>query len=121
MDNMQFVTTEQVNALHEYMYEQCNKRRMQLELHWGCYGDENRFFSYTDNDYFSVDTKKWHFGHANSFDNLKQSIYFFIMLHAHQRPCGANRCAIFIEDIMIEDGFYRAVMGCKMFVDKSAI
>ena len=109
------MTTNTLRDLHEYICNLCEIKGVSIDLRWGCFGDRNKF--YINNEYISLDCDEYY---ENSIKNIRKlfDIYINLLCKRFMQP-PKNRIALYVEDIIYEDGWYKIIAGACTFKDDS--
>ena len=108
------MTTAEVNSLHEYICNLCESKGVSIDLRFGCLGDINAF--YIGDRYISLHCDEYY---EPDIKNIRKLFDVYITLCKRLMQPSENRIALYIEDIIYEDGWYRIIAGACTFKDGS--
>lgn len=99
--------------LHEYIHHLCETKGVSIDLRWRCFGDVNSF--YINNEYFSLDCDEYY---EPNVENIRKlfDVYITTLCKYFMKP-PKNRIAMYIENIIYEDGWYKIISGACTFKD----
>lgn len=109
------ISSEYLRSLHEYICNLCETKGVSIDLRWRCFGDLNKF--YINNKFFSISCD---FYYTTSLEGIRKIFDTYITcLCEHFMYPSNNRIALYVENILYEDGLYKVIIGACTFKDDS--
>ena len=107
------ISTKDLMSLHEYICDLCVEKGTSIDLRWRCFGDRNKY--YINNEYFSIDCDEYY---EPNIENIRKlfDIYISVLCERFMQP-PKNKIAMYIEDIIYEDEWYKIIVGACTFKD----
>ena len=105
--------------LCKYIFDYCETNGIAADIHFRCFGDENKFYSHDTE--FTLECNSYFVDNFNGIEDVKR--FFVNYLDAMWEHCESpmDRIALYIEDIVDHDDWYDVIVGGGIFVDKALV
>ena len=103
--------------IQEYIYDLCERKGIQIDLRFRCFGDVDMF--YENNRIITVDYESYY---AKDIDDIKLFFESYLnILWLQSRYNHNNRIGLCVKDIADKDGWYDVIVGSCLFKDDALL
>lgn len=104
------------DELYEYLYDLCETKN--IEFHFACFGDTNKFWSSETNSYFTPNCVDYY---AKNREDAKELISYVLDTLLEHATKPNHRIALYIESIEEKDDWINMSVGSCLFEDDALL